>query len=310
MTNVLASSKYNWVIRAFISVSSSVFLVGMINGQTVTTNDVINDICRIKLNYEIYGTGSPILFLHGFGASSYSWRYLVEPLSKNHQLILVDLKGFGKSPKPADDGYGIEDQAELIYQFILDHDLHGLTMIGHSMGGGVALVTATMLSARQPKRLSKLVLIDSAGLKQKLPFFIKILRTPFIGSLIVAIIPNKTKVRLILKKAYFDDGKINSEQIRAYAQPLGSPGGNRALVVTAKEIIPKNVDEITRKYKNILVPTLILWGSNDEIVPLEVGKKLRDIIPNAILVEIDRCGHVPHEEMPGESAKVISEFLK
>ena len=74
---------------------------------------------NIELYYESRGAGDPVVLLHGFGASVYTWRYLIESLSKHNQLIMIDLKGFGKSPKPFDEHYGVQDQANLIFKFIV-----------------------------------------------------------------------------------------------------------------------------------------------------------------------------------------------
>jgi pimeloyl-ACP methyl ester carboxylesterase len=264
----------------------------------------------VALYHESHGTGSPILFLHGLGTSTHSWRHLIQPLSKQHKLILVDLKGFGKSPKPRDNDYSIQDQAELIYQFILRNNLSQLTIVGHSLGGGVALLTAIKLSEQEPGRLASLILISSASYHQDLPLFIEILRRPFLGPLAFSLLTNKKKVRMILERAYYDDKKISKDQVQAYTTPLNSSGGENALIETAKKIIPSNIDEITAAYKNIRFPTLILWGRQDKIVPAKVGEKLHQALPNSQLVIIDRCGHIPHEEKPEEAINIISNFLQ
>src|SRR5947209_6861331 len=87
------------------------------SSQGPRKNKLMKTSSRINLHYETYGSGPPILLVHGFGASTYSWRNLISPLSVDHKLILVDLKGFGKSPKPIDDSYRAEDQADLVFQF-------------------------------------------------------------------------------------------------------------------------------------------------------------------------------------------------
>jgi pimeloyl-ACP methyl ester carboxylesterase len=289
---------------------SGVHMITPTKAVTPNAEKLMKDKSQISLHVEEHGAGRPVIFLHGFGVSTYSWRHLVAPLSRQHKLILIDLKGFGKSPKPKDGRYGIQDQAELVYQFIIRHDLNRLTLVGHSMGGGVALVTAIKLLEREPKRLASLVLIDSAAYRQDLPSFIDILRTPVVGPLAFSLLSDKKKVRMILEKAYYDDKRITKEQINAYAKPLSSPGGEYALIKTARKMIPRNIDEITAKYKNIAIPTLILWGRQDKIVPLKFGKKLNQDIPNSHLVIIDKCGHMPHEEKPEESLRAISTFLK
>ncbi len=105
-----------------------------------------NSASPIKLYHEIYGQGDPLLCIHGFGASLYSWRNFIEPLAKDYQLILIDLKGCGKSPKPHDTKYSTQDHADLVYQFIVEHDLRNLTLIGNSFGGALSLLLSIMLA--------------------------------------------------------------------------------------------------------------------------------------------------------------------
>src|SRR5260370_8688800 len=118
----------------------------------------------IELYHESYGEGKPLLCIHGFGASLYSWRNFIGPLSKDNQLILIDLKGCGKSPKPNDEKYSTLDHAELIQQFILKHDLKNLTLVGNSLGGGLSLlVTIILMEEGELPRLTSTVLIDAAA---------------------------------------------------------------------------------------------------------------------------------------------------
>jgi pimeloyl-ACP methyl ester carboxylesterase len=263
----------------------------------------------LDLYYETHGKGSPVILLHGLGGTLYTWRHLVEPLSSNYHLILFDLKGAGQSPKPYDDKYSMFDQAELIYQFILQKDLGNLTLIGHSFGGSVAMLVALKLAKQAPQRLSRLIVIDTVSYPQKLPFVVRMLRMPLLGPLGLYLIPDRIKVHRMLKTIYFDDDKIAPEDVEAYAAPLGLPGAKYALRKTAKQIIPDNIDELIGRYSEITVPTLIIWGREDEIIPLENGIRLHRAIRNSQLVIIDRCGHDPPEECPKEVLEVIQRFL-
>ena len=247
--------------------------------------------------------------LHGFGANLFTWRHLIQPFEKTYRLIAVDLKGFGKSPKPKDNRYRLQDHADLIHQFIVQHDLRGLTLIGNSMGGAVALLVSLKLIDEESDRLSTLVLIDSAGYRQDLPAFIDILRVPFVNAIAFNLLSNRQKTRLILGKSYFDDRKITEDQVTGYAEPLGLPGAQDALFSTAETLIPANIDQITERYSEINVPTLIIWGRNDDVVPLKVGQRLHGAISNSELVIIDKCGHIPHEEKPAETIKILRKFL-
>jgi pimeloyl-ACP methyl ester carboxylesterase len=257
-----------------------------------------------------YGSGEPILALHGLGASIYSWRKLVEPLQKDHKLILIDLKGAGKSPKPHDNRYSIQEQADLIFQFIREHDLKNLTLMGNSYGGAVSLLVTLKLNEEKANRLSKLILIDSGGYNESLPWYLKLMRTPILGWLAIHILSAKSSARTVLRYSYYNKSLITKEQIAAYAGPIGSPGGKYALLKTAQQAIPKNIDEITAQYPTITVPTLILWGREDKVIPLKIGRKLNAAIPDSTLLILENAGHVPQEEIPEETIPPILKFLK
>ncbi|MEK6282878.1 MAG: alpha/beta hydrolase [Acidobacteriota bacterium] len=263
-----------------------------------------------ELHFEAHGDGNPVLCLHGLGACLYTWRNLIEPLSQNHKLILVDLKGCGASPKPRDGRYSIQDQAELIFRFIQEHDLSNLTLIGSSYGGAVALMVATMLCEIDRGRLSKLILIDSAGYDEFLPWHLKVLKTPMLGWLSIHLLPAKASTRRVLRYVYYNRRLITKEQIAAYAKPIRSRSARNALLQTARQAIPKNIDELIPKYRDICVPTLIVWGEEDKVVPLKIGKMLAEAIPDAKLVVLPGIGHAPHEEAPEKTIPHILEFLE
>jgi pimeloyl-ACP methyl ester carboxylesterase len=234
---------------------------------------------------------------------------MVAPFSVDHQVILIDFRGEGKSPKPDDTHYSLLDQAELIHQFILEHNLMNLTLVGNSYGGAVSLALAIRLCAENPSRLAKLVLIDSGGYPDHLPMFLKLLRTPILGWLAVHILPAKTQIRIVLKKSYYDPAKITEQQVDAYAGPLASPGGRHALLEIGKRAIPPDIQSYIDRYPTISVPTLILWGQDDRVLPRLIGERLNAAIPNSNLEDIPQAGHIPQEEQPDAVITHIRAFL-
>jgi len=264
----------------------------------------------ISLHHTSHGHGRPMLFLHGFGASSYSWNRIVPELSQTNRVILIDLKGHGASPKPLDNAYALRDQADLVVEFIKEHDLNDLTLVGHSMGGGVALLVALTLADQNASRISSLILIDTIAYSQSMPGFIRLLRFPILGSLAAMVTPTNLQARLILELAYFDDTKITDEIVAAYSAPLRLPGSRHALIEAAKQIVPRDIEDISSRYPTIKTPTLILWGSRDEVVPLDIGKRLHKALPNSRLAIIETSGHIPQEENPEQALSEISHFLK
>jgi pimeloyl-ACP methyl ester carboxylesterase len=263
----------------------------------------------VELNHEVYGKGDPLLCIHGFGASLYSWRNFIEPLAPEYQLILIDLKGCGKSPKPHDSKYSTQDHADLLYRFILEHDLRDLTLIGNSFGGALSLLLSLMLAdAGESSRLKSLVLIDAGAYKEYIPAYLKLLSIPLI-SFGVYLIPSRLAVRAILDRAYYDQSKITAEQISVYAAPIAAAGGKHALRETGKQLVPRNFEDLIKRYKDITLPTLIIWGRQDKIIPLKVGQMLEHDIINSTLKIIEECGHAPQEEKPEETVPLVLEFL-
>jgi pimeloyl-ACP methyl ester carboxylesterase len=232
------------------------------------------------------------------------------PLEGSNKLFLVDLKGFGQSPKPRDDSYSIEEQANLVYQLIVDNDLKNLTVVGNSYGGGVSLLLAIRLCAENPKRLIKLVLIDSAGYNKLIPWYVKLLRTPILGWLVVYLSSNKRLAKTVLKESYYNDQLITNAEIAAYAQPLSMKNAKYALLKAAEQALPKDIQKWIAKYPTISVPTLIIWGEFDEVIPLEIGEMLDAAIPCSKLTIIPNTGHVPQEETPTPTIELIKDFLK
>lgn len=263
----------------------------------------------VRLFYEKTGEGAPVLLIHGFGASTFTWRHIAPALAKNHEVIAVDLKGFGQSDKPLDERYSIFDQAELLKQLILDHDLRNLTLVGHSFGGGVALMLALDDDPALKGRISKLVLLDTIAYPQDIPVFFQMLDMPVVSHLGVRMVPPTVQARLALRIAYFDNSKIDDKDVEMYAAPLRTEAGKHAIIHSARQIVPERMKEISERYRSISMPTLIAWCDHDRIVPLNVGLKLRRTLPNAKLKIVDGCGHMPQEEQPEATLGLIQDFL-
>lgn len=263
----------------------------------------------VKLFVEEKGEGLPLLLIHGFGASTYTWRKIAPALADTHRVIAVDLKGFGQSDKPFDERYSVFDQAELLKQLIIDQDLRDLTLIGHSFGGGVALVLALDEDPRLNGRITKLVLLDTIAYAQDIPVAFKMLDMPFVSHIGVRMLPPSVQARIALRIAYLDNSKIDDDEVERYAAPLRTAAGKHAIIHSARQIVPEDIAEISESYKSITMPTLIAWCDYDRIVPLKVGIKLRRTLPNSTLKIIEDCGHMPQEEQPETTLRLIETFL-
>lgn len=255
------------------------------------------------------GSGRPLVFIHGFGATSHTWFKIQTALSSHNELHLVDLKGYGASPRPKDGDYSVTTQAELVKTYLLKNGLKNFTLIGHSYGGGITLLVALELQKEYPGLIRDLILIDSMAYPQKFPWFIMSLQIPMLAEFFSAIIPIKLQVQMVLNYVFYDAAKISQDSIIAYSESLRQTGGRSANIAVARQILLPNIDEIIGRYAELKMPCLIIWGDKDKVISSEIGNKLNKELSNSQLHVINNCGHAPQEECPENVIKIISRFL-
>ncbi len=265
------------------------------------------------LNYEVSGSeGTSVVFLHGFGASLRNWDDIRGAFPRDDfTLYLIDLKGFGLSSKPEDGKYAVSHQAAIIVQFLKSLSLERVALVGHSYGGGVALRIATGIdNLEDVPKIAKLVLVDPAAYPQDFPSFISFLRIPIINRILMTCTSPRFRARHSLKQTIFDRKKITDALVDRYATFLTEPGAAYSFIQVANQMVPKDQPEVALKYPLIDCPTLIVWGRNDSTISLENGKRLHGDIPDSVLHIIDNCGHVPQEECPEDTARIMLAFLQ
>jgi pimeloyl-ACP methyl ester carboxylesterase len=257
----------------------------------------------VRIHYQDKGSGTPLILIHGYTSSNYSWKEVFEPLSKTFRVIAPDLKGFGFSGKP-DGDYTRRAQAILIIHLLDQLGIDKAWLAGSSMGGEVALNVAIT----NPQRVAGLVLIDSAGVPVTGSGSLapRYLLVPVLGRLLIAFaLRSDNLVREGLNKSFYDDRNVTDERVAAYYLPLKTRGGQLAALRARTQAGQFPVEPELPK---LSVPTLILWGREDELNPLEVGRKLNSLIRNSTLVIIDNCGHLPQEEMPQRVIEELTRF--
>jgi pimeloyl-ACP methyl ester carboxylesterase len=272
---------------------------------------------NVTLNVEVHGRGKgrPVVALHGFIATLESWRGLV-PLLADREVWLFDLKGHGASPCPDDGKYTVQDHADLVLARIFKEDMRGVTLIGHSFGGGVALLVAIALIREGAGRLASLVLIDSLAFPEGLSAWARLLRAVwalayvpvplFAISQAIAIGAVRMGLRIICRRPE----NITAAAIHAYAGNLRQPARASALIQTGKNLTAPHYAGIKESLNVIDVPTLIVWGRQDPLVPLEPSSRaLQDGIKGSKLLVVDDCGHIAHEEHPTPVLKQVAAFL-
>lgn len=262
------------------------------------------DIDGVRIHYQDKGTGTPLVLLHGFTSSTYSWKDVFEPLSKSFHVIAVDLKGFGLSGKP-DGDYTRRAQAALVAHLLAQLNLEKAWLCGSSMGGEVALNVALA----NPERVAGLILIDSGGIQvpgsgSLAPNYLLI---PVLGRVLTALVLRSDKlVREGLEKSFYDRSKVTDERVAAYYLPLKTRGGQLAAL---RARIQAGQFAVEPELGKINVDTLILWGEQDALIPVAAGHKLNALIKRSKLVTFENCGHLPQEEMPPRVADEVTRFI-
>jgi pimeloyl-ACP methyl ester carboxylesterase len=268
---------------------------------------------EVRISYEAVGHGStPVVFLHGFAAALVTWhdiRGLFPP--ERFRLYLLDLKGFGFSSKPRDGRYAPEDQADVVTAFLEAEGLRQVVLIGHSLGGGIALLA--LLRARTAGKadlVDRLILIDCAAYPQRLPKSMRWLRVPFLGWSILHLLPFRFMIRYTFAYVYHSRLTVTPERTARYLGCFGRRGIAYVFIETCRRLTHARCADLATAVKGITIPTLIIWGRQDRVIPLGYGERLHFDIPGSRLVVIEECGHIPHEERPRETWAAIREFLE
>jgi len=264
----------------------------------------------VKLAYEEQGSGNVVLLLHGFAESRFTWRYLAKDLAQKYRVISLDLKGFGESPKPKDRRYSIYDQAVAVQHFIQAHELQNVTLIGHSLGGGVALALTLMAKENKLWQVDRLILLAAAAYKQNLPSMMRHLNRPIIGRLGVYLMPAYYQARKGYEFAFYDDKKIPVEGVTESARNFSRLGSRYVFLQSARQLVPDDIDEISQKYATIKQPVLIILGDKDRIVSRQHGERLYRALPNSRLEILPNVGHMAQEEAPASVLYLIQSFMK
>jgi pimeloyl-ACP methyl ester carboxylesterase len=263
----------------------------------------------VTLYYEEVGAGPPLLLLHGLGESTFTWHDILPALAARNRVIALDLKGFGRSDKPDDGAYSADDQAELVARFIIERGLTGLTVVGHSFGGTVALRTALVDGIVGKGRIRRIVAIGAPALPRAAARRLDLVMTPLVPDAVAAVVPAQTAARFLLKEAM--GGRTPSEEnVKGYAAPYEDRDATRAFFATARAIInERDTDAIKARYRAIRQPVLLIWCRKDPIVPLRAGRQLAASLPQARLSVIEGCHHLPQHERPKQLLKVLTPFL-
>jgi pimeloyl-ACP methyl ester carboxylesterase len=245
-----------------------------------------------NIRYFEAGQGPVVILLHGLGAVKEVWMGSFAALGAKYHVYAVDQIGFGHSDKPLLD-YKIATFADFLYEFMQSQSISKATVVGNSLGGWIALDFAV----HHPGMVEKLVLVDSAGLpwmQQQGP------RVDLNASSLAA-------TRTLLESLFYDKKMVTESFVRqVFTDRMHNNDGYTIQRTLAGFATPQFED---KDLASIHAPTLVVWGREDELIPLASGEKLRDGIAGAKLVVFEQCGHVPQIEKPTEFNQALLEFL-
>ncbi|MCK5347123.1 MAG: alpha/beta hydrolase, partial [Candidatus Heimdallarchaeota archaeon] len=268
------------------------------------------DIDGVSIAYtDSAGSGRTILLVHGFASFSFTWQKMLEFFPENARIVTIDLKGYGYSEKLCDDYLSPFDQSQILDKFIQELDLNDFSIVAHSMGGAISLLG--LFNPEIEARVRKLVLIDTAGLFQKIPDFIDDLAVMSSHhNPLLRLTDENLIARMVLEQTYFDKRKITEELIKEYADVLRMKNAKECLIESAKQIAIANIRSFHKKMAALKLPTLLIWGEEDNIIDLEDAFLFFHDLRNAKLKIIPECGHNPQEEQPQKTAEIIGKFLR
>lgn len=261
------------------------------------------ELSGMPVHYRDEGDGIPLVLVHGTAASLHTWDDWTEILKKDYRVIRMDLPAFGLTGPHPDANYSIKAYTAFLDQFLLQLDVDSLYLAGNSLGGNIAWNFA----ADHPERGKKLILLDASGYPsdEPDPWIFSLARTPILNLIVSALTP-RSIIKNNLKQVYFDDEKITAPLITRYHQMTLRAGNRQAFIDRAKT---PSVDH-TARLDSLQMPTLILWGAQDTWIPLDDGQKFAWDIKHSELVVLENTGHVPMEESPEESVRVMMDFLE
>ena len=259
-----------------------------------------------RVRYYRLGDGPPVILLHGLGEAGVVWYGNMEPLARRHLVYALDLPGHGASDKPRW-ANSLERSAEFLVAFMEALGLERVSMVGNSVGGLLALVTAL----NYPQRVGHLVLEDSAGLGRELAWFLRWMSMPGLGEVLAR--PKREGVEWLFGKVFYDPSFGTEELVELLHQERRRPGNKGAMLRILRRGVTiagvKRSFIFTGRLQELEVPTLVVWGREDSIFPVAHGERAAALAPQGRLVVFDRCGHWPHMEVRDAFNDLLLEYF-
>lgn len=263
------------------------------------------------VSYHRGGDGPAILLIHGMAGSSRTWKEIMPLLARSYTVIAPDLLGHGRSAKPLGD-YSLGSLASGLRDFLAVVGVERTTVVGQSLGGGVAM----QLAYQHAELCERLVLVNSGGLGREVSWLVRALTLPGAEFIMPILFPWFVRDRgndlsqFLLRKGL--RAPRIAEMWRAYVS-LVEPENRRAFVRTLRAVVDPSGQAVSAKNRLYLaarMPTLIVWGDEDRIIPVAHAYAAHDAIPGSRLEVFEGVGHFPHVEDPLRFAAVLTDFIE
>jgi pimeloyl-ACP methyl ester carboxylesterase len=264
-----------------------------------------------RVRYRQAGEGPAIVLIHGITGSSVTWEPVIPLLARNHTIIAPDLLGHGESAKPRGD-YSLGAYASGVRDLlaVLGHDR--VTVVGHSLGGGVAMIFAYQF----PERLERMALVSSGGLGREVSPLLRAATLPGADLVLPLLCAEPIRdaagaVARTLGRVGLRPNSDLEEMARGFAS-LADLEARQAFIHTVRSIIDltgQRVSARDRLYLGAGVPTLLVWGERDPMIPADHGRAAHELIPTSRLEIFTDAGHFPHRHDPVRFADVLLDFV-
>jgi len=306
-------SRLRWILSVLLAPLSRERSIPLVRPTRIDWNpSLIPQTIQVKdqtIFYVQTGDGESILLIHGFGAGFWVWEKQIEMLSRNYRVYALDLVGHGFSDRPKME-YTPETYIHFLRDFMDGLGIERATLVGNSMGGGIAWAVAALF----PERVKKLILVNCVPpdvlnqvRNESFRALAAIKNIPLLPYLAIAS-RNRSSIRRILQECVSEGGLITPEVLNRQYQLVRIEGTIWVLYSTLMNA--KETSKFQGHLSLIQCPTLLIWGERDLIFPLSVGESLHQAIKGSIFYIIEKSGHIPMWETPEEVNRVILDFLK
>ena len=259
----------------------------------------------VRVRYLRTGRGPAVVLIHGLASSIYTWKDEIPALARGHEVVALDLPGFGGSDQPADLAFALFPR--VVVGLMDELGISRASLVGNSLGGAVAAVVA----ARHPARVERLVLVDAAGFNLRTadrPALVRLAAQPLAEAFVSRLPVKRLLVTVGLRQVFHDDAKVTEERIDEYLAAASRPGTFASLrsLLSSKQLRPEETEELLHR---VTAPTLVVWGGEDAWIPVAHADRFVEAIPRARKVVLPGVGHTPEEEAPEEMVRLLLEFL-